>query len=255
MSASNSVRMCTVQPHIRQQPRRTQEQRRTETRRKLIDAAIQLLRESGFARFTIGDVASRAEVTSGAVQHHFASRQDLLLGVFEAVFPMRHAQVYDRAMIELSVSERANWIVEVYWRKIYGRSDYLTIWELIFGTRAHPDLRQRLKDSQKGIVATAVSDLTRVFADIGMSSKTALQIWTFIASQLRGLALLSMFEEQRVLRDDLTLLKEAVGQLIANRHPASPSESDKSKSRSNKVPATMAASNISRGSVNYLKAK
>ena len=220
MSTSNSVSLCILQTRSQPQPRRTQEQRRTETRRKLIESAIQLLRESGFARFTIGDVASRAGVTSGAVQHHFSSRQDLLLGVFEALFPTRHVQIYERAMTELSVAERVDRIVELYWKRIYGRSDYLTIWELIFGTRAHPDLRQRLKDSQRQIVVAAVSDLSRIFADIGLRSKTALRIWTFIASQLRGLALLSIFEEPGVLRDDITLLKEAVRQLIANPHNA-----------------------------------
>lgn len=200
---------------------RTQEQRRSETRRKLIDAAIRFLRESGFARFTIGEVASRAGLTSGAVQHHFRSSHDLLRGVVEALFPMLHIQIDDSAMMELTISKRVDRIVDVYWEKLYGRPDYLVIWDLAFGTRGHGALQELLKTLQRKFVAKAVSDLIKVFADINMHPESAFQIWTFIGSQLRGLALLSIFERQRVLKDDLILLKEATVQLLARHGPRS----------------------------------
>src|SRR5437762_3470341 len=63
--------------------RRTQEQRRTETRRKLVNGAIQLKHEVGFARLTLGEVASRARLTTSALQHHFISSHDLLRAVVE----------------------------------------------------------------------------------------------------------------------------------------------------------------------------
>jgi len=200
-----------------QKPRRTQEQRRAETRRKLIDAAIRLLRESGFARFTIREVAARSGLTSGAVQHHFPSNHDLLRGVVEAVYPLLRIEVCNPEMLNLAIPARVGRIVDIYWQKLYARPDYLIFWELAFGTREQDHLQKLLKTMQKESVAKGVSDLTRTFADIGMRPKIAFQLWTFIGSQLRGLALLSMFEGQRVLKDDLNLLKKSVFQLILDQ--------------------------------------
>lgn len=199
----------------RQKPRRTQQERRTETRRKLIHAAIRLLHESGFARFTIGAVASRAGLTSGAVQHHFQSSHDLLRGVVEALFPMLQIQVDDLDLRGESVSVRVGRIIDVYWEKLYGRPNYLVFWELTFGTRKHSGLQELLKAIQREFVAKAVSDLTNAFGDVGMRPSAAFRLWTFIGNHLRGLALLSLFEEQRVLKSDLKYLKEAAVQVVA----------------------------------------
>jgi hypothetical protein len=62
-----------------------------------------------------------------------------------------------------------------------------------------------------------VSDLTKIFADVELSPKIAFRVWTYIGCQLRGLALLSLFEKQLVLTEDLSLLKEATVQLL-RRH-------------------------------------
>src|SRR5690349_15265171 len=114
--------------------RRTQEQRRAETRRKLIEAAIQLLHEAGFARFTLGEVASRAGLTTGAVQHHFPTSDELLREVIEAVYPMLHIDFSSLYASDLSIAERVGGMVDTYWQKLYGHPDYLVIWELMFGT-------------------------------------------------------------------------------------------------------------------------
>lgn len=59
--------------------RRTQEERREETRLRLLRAAIDSLRDEGFSRLTTPGIALRAGVSRGALTHHFASREDLLV--------------------------------------------------------------------------------------------------------------------------------------------------------------------------------
>jgi AcrR family transcriptional regulator len=58
--------------------RRTQAERRSATRTALLDAAIECLVEEGYANTTTRRIAERAGVTSGALQHHFASKAELL---------------------------------------------------------------------------------------------------------------------------------------------------------------------------------
>ena len=52
-----------------------------QTRQALIDAGIQLIAEKGFDGASIGDIASFAEVTKGAVYYHFASKENFVLEI------------------------------------------------------------------------------------------------------------------------------------------------------------------------------
>jgi AcrR family transcriptional regulator len=193
--------------------RRSQQERSSETQRKLIEAAIQLLHESGFSRLTITDVAHRAGLTSGAIQHHFSSRRALIRGVVEALYPVLHIVVDHVAAAGRSIPDRVDRLIDVYW-SIYGKSEYLVFWELVFGTRELPEFRDYLRSLQRELVAGAVADIVRLFSDIGMQPRRAKKLFVFVTCQLRGLALVSLFEEAQVLEADLMLLKDAARQLI-----------------------------------------
>src|SRR5437868_14617299 len=68
---------------------RTQQQRRDETRRALLDAAVESLIEVGFARTTTLEVQRRAEVSRGALLHHFPSKAELLVAAVDHLAEMR----------------------------------------------------------------------------------------------------------------------------------------------------------------------
>jgi AcrR family transcriptional regulator len=68
---------------------RTQQQRREETRRALLDAAVESLIEVGFARTTTLEVQRRADVSRGALLHHFPSKAELLVASVDHLAEMR----------------------------------------------------------------------------------------------------------------------------------------------------------------------
>jgi AcrR family transcriptional regulator len=55
------------------------------TRAALIQAARQLFAEKGYHATGTHEIAERAQVTRGALVHHFAKKEELFLAVFEAV--------------------------------------------------------------------------------------------------------------------------------------------------------------------------
>jgi len=50
---------------------------RSESRQKLLDAAISLVREKGYAATTVDQVCERAGLTKGAFFHYFESKDAL----------------------------------------------------------------------------------------------------------------------------------------------------------------------------------
>jgi AcrR family transcriptional regulator len=68
---------------------RTQQQRRDHTRRALLDAAVESLIEVGFARTTTLEVQRRADVSRGALLHHFPSKAELLVAAVDHLAEMR----------------------------------------------------------------------------------------------------------------------------------------------------------------------
>ena len=72
---------------------RTQQQRREETRRALLDATVESLIEVGFARTTTLEVQRRADVSRGALLHHFPSKAELLVAAVDHLAEKRAAEM------------------------------------------------------------------------------------------------------------------------------------------------------------------
>jgi AcrR family transcriptional regulator len=70
--------------------RRPKGDKRARTRAKLLEAARELIREKGYARATLHDVAERAGMTSGAIYGNFRNRDELFISLADAYWaPIR----------------------------------------------------------------------------------------------------------------------------------------------------------------------
>jgi AcrR family transcriptional regulator len=68
----------------------------TATRTSLVEAARTLFGEQGYAETSLDEVVSLAEVTKGALYHHFSGKEDLFAAVYEQV----QREVSDRVVSE-----------------------------------------------------------------------------------------------------------------------------------------------------------
>jgi len=85
--------------------RRTQAERTEETRRRILDASVDLLASKGYAAFRTADVSEVAGVSRGAQTHHFPSKDDLVVAVVEHVFERASEMGRKRAHRVKSVDE------------------------------------------------------------------------------------------------------------------------------------------------------
>jgi AcrR family transcriptional regulator len=200
--------------------RRSQEERSAETRRKLIEAAIEVLRESSYAKLTINKVTQRAGVTNGAMQHHFRSRDDLLLALMDAVYPVLQIPFEAIASEGLTVDQRVSKIVDLLWG-IYSRPEYLAVWDIALGSRGDATLWPRVQVYQKDIAAQMSREFVALFADLRLPPKEVERIFSLTVSYIRGVALQTMFGGNRLRRADLARIKDvALDQLTKGARSA-----------------------------------
>jgi AcrR family transcriptional regulator len=81
--------------------RRTErtEARKAATRERIVDAALELLAEGGYASAGVQAVAARAGVATGSLYRHFASKDDLFTEVF------RRAAARELAAVEAATAD------------------------------------------------------------------------------------------------------------------------------------------------------
>jgi AcrR family transcriptional regulator len=62
---------------------RARQPRSEATRRKIVDAAVELFNDVGYANTGLGDIVERAGLTKGALYHHFSSKEALAVAIIE----------------------------------------------------------------------------------------------------------------------------------------------------------------------------
>lgn len=180
--------------------RRTQEQRRADTRGRLLAATIDCLVEHGYAGTTTQRVQDRAGVSRGALLHHFATKEALLVAAVSHVADAQIQQVRAEAATGRVSSE-----VDLLHRVMSGPL-FLAGLELWSAARTEPVLREALLPAERRVGA-AVRDLVTGFFPHSPQDRTEIEA---LLALYRGLALTS------VLRPDGDLDRRVL-QLWADR--------------------------------------
>lgn len=168
--------------------RRSNAQRSAQTRTQLIEGAIAALCEFGYARTTTARIAARARVTTGALHHHFPTKEDLLIAVLDRLSADVAAQAGDVFAFTGGVAGDTERAIRRLW-SVYGAPRYRAAWEIIIGTNKDPALRARITRQREDSMTTLIG---RWFADQPLDRREQEQVTAALQSMLiaiRGLFL------------------------------------------------------------------
>lgn len=168
-------------------PRRTQAERSAETRAALLRAAVSSLVEVGYAHTTTAEVAKRAGVSRGAQSHHFATKEDLVVGAIEHVFAEREAG-FVSAFETLPPEKRTLTQAVELLGDIFRGEGYVAMMELAVAGRTDPALRMVIHAVSARFEET-VRALFRVHFPHMAEEPLAPNILSFAFVTLQGLAL------------------------------------------------------------------
>jgi AcrR family transcriptional regulator len=79
-----------------QPARRTQAERREETITRILDAAVGELRSKGYAGFRFNHVVLAAEISKGAMTHHFPTKESLVIAALRRSYDESNARSLER---------------------------------------------------------------------------------------------------------------------------------------------------------------
>lgn len=186
--------------------RRRQEDRSAETQKRLIDAALGVLRAEGYSKLTFKKVAQRAELSTGAMQHHFPSRDDLVIAMFDDLMPAMKIPFQSIAAEGFPIQPRIESLVDQL-ATLYANPDYMGLWDIIFGSRSDEKVWAKVADFQQNTTDHVVRGFVDLFVDIPVAVEDARRILAFILSTLRGAALLSLFGSNEPHGSSIAMLK------------------------------------------------
>jgi AcrR family transcriptional regulator len=200
---------------LRARERRSHAERTAETRARIVAAVLDSIAELGLARTTAAEIARRAGVTWGAVQHHFGDKDGILVAVVEDSFDRFAARLEGIAWEGESLEKRAALFVERAFEH-FSSPEYRSTFEILLsflGRADAPDGPAWQAEMSRAWEAVWL----RIFEDAPVSKRRHRVLQHYAVSTLSGLATTLMLEGRhaRPREGELDLLKDTLARELA----------------------------------------
>ena len=185
------------------------ELRSKETRDLLLRAAGTIFVRDGYEGAELGEIASLAGRTKGAIYAHFKNKEDLFIALFAARMRLHSNRMYEMLAESTSMEQNLNIFREFYLGTLEDESWSLLLLEFKLFAIRHPESKKRLQKAHKELLPQArqEEEYTKVFGSSGQG-KAALSRSAAVATLgpiLSALAVEAQFEPE--LLDEHTLKK------------------------------------------------
>jgi len=197
MSGVPAIRSERVRP-------RTQEERSAATRERLIAATLDCIAELGYPEATTTVIAERAGLSRGALQHHFASRTDLIVTAIEAVAAELNLRFDAAGLASIPLDQRVAAIVDHYW-KVFSSPMFRAALSIWLAVGADPVLGRRLRERVVRF-RNDIGPWQTVFADVGHGDAELAALRRTVMAAVRGYAISRMFGVTELWRRDRPVL-------------------------------------------------
>lgn len=154
----------------------------------MVQAAIETILERGYYRASSNEIARRAGVTWGVIQHHFKSRERLMLATLES-----EAAAYERRIAEVEITgetlaERLASLGMIV-ADHYARERYLADLQIVLNLMHDPDTERATVAALEAAQERISTGLTRLLDEAAAPIELTADDRRLIFAGLRGVAL------------------------------------------------------------------
>ncbi len=186
------------------------------TKDKIVSAVIGLIREKGYAAASSTEIAKRAGVTWGAVQHHFGGKEEILGEVLERSHRTFQHSLADARFVSGTPKARVAKYVDVAWEHYRG-AEYMATIEILLAGRAYGSATDALAISRSKAEHLALG--RRIFHDSAASNQRLQQCIYIVHCMLTGILIETVLEPAGFDTGVYTgHLKKTVLQLLYSPH-------------------------------------
>jgi AcrR family transcriptional regulator len=162
-------------------------------RERLLAAAVECICDVGYADATTTLIAERARVSRGALQHHFASKAELIEAVIDRVAGDLNLRFDVATLAAAPLEQRVALVCDHYWDVFMGAS-FRAVLSIAASIAADPALSPRL---------STVLDFTRagygavwleIFHDTGRTDEELTATRRIVMSAARGFGVLKLLQ-------------------------------------------------------------
>jgi AcrR family transcriptional regulator len=193
--------------------RRTQAERSDETRKKLCQAALDVMNDVGYGRFSTEDVALRANVSRGALTHQFSSKNALIIAAFRylissweedwLVFIGRNAR-------KMTPDE----VTDFLWDRLFQAGNYIASLEIMLASRNDDELGNSIREIMVRWAASRDAAIAKLLG-VSLDRPETDEFIQLSLCVLRGIALHNSFSSNSTKELQKKLLGKWKDMLVA----------------------------------------
>jgi AcrR family transcriptional regulator len=177
------------------------------TRQALIRAAVETIAEVGYAAATTTLISERAGVSRGAFQHHFRSKNDIMLAILNEMSRQVNIGIEAGPLAALPLDARIDALLDHYYRA-YGTRLHFAAIQIWLNALRDPELRRSVHYGLT-LVDRAVLDAWRAtFPETDLDDRNLMAVRRVIISTIRGSTIHDMWSNEKdSSAQDLSVLR------------------------------------------------
>jgi AcrR family transcriptional regulator len=177
--------------------RRSQQQRRQDTQERVLKAALDILAEHGYGRFTTTAVAARAGVSRGAQENYFRTKTDLIAAATSYAMDSATTHAAKSAQAARTAPDPLQLFLDDS-RAFFLSRSYRAMVELALAGRSEPALSRIHRAAFVKFRKDLDRVWTRTLCDAGLPRPLVEEFVELTVYLLRGLALTELILPQRL---------------------------------------------------------
>jgi AcrR family transcriptional regulator len=178
--------------------RRSQEDRSRDARERLLAAAIDVLIRKGYGGLTTREVAKCAQMSNGALMHHFVSKEELVVAAAAAVYKAAVSRGQQRAnTAEATKKPIEGFVTDCL--SIYFDWPFIAALEVIIVARTDPALMARILPVMEDYRQTVNVIWLEKFIESGIQPQRAETVLNLTLNLVRGMAVNSLWRKNEKL--------------------------------------------------------